>query len=110
MAQNVYVKLKMYKEAVITMMKQGRVRAGLDLARQRCELTKEDYIEILRSCPSLQLMHALGDRDNDGKRYLPIGVIIMTMIADNKFDMVLPYIQEMQNKPCKGRILISMIN
>ncbi|XP_053374865.1 clathrin heavy chain linker domain-containing protein 1-like isoform X2 [Mercenaria mercenaria] len=101
MAQNVFIKLKMYKEAIVCLLKQGRVRAGLDLARQRCDFTKEDYIDLLRSSPSIQLLHALVDRDNRGERPLSIGCVIMNLMEENKFELALPFIQEMQHKPSK---------
>lgn len=102
MAQNVFTRLKLYKEAVECLLKQGRVRAGLDLARQRCPFSREDYIHLLRMCPSLQFLHALVERDKKAERPLAVGCVIMTLMEENKFELALQFIQEMQNKPSKG--------
>ncbi|XP_060559629.1 clathrin heavy chain linker domain-containing protein 1-like [Ruditapes philippinarum] len=101
LAQNVFIKLKIYKEAIVCLLKQGRVKAGLDVVRQRCNFSREDYEELLRMSPSIQLLHTLVEVDNKGERHLPIGCAIMNLMEQNKFDLALPFIQEMQNKPSK---------
>jgi hypothetical protein len=53
--------------------------------------------------PSIQLLHTLVEVDNKGERHLPIGCAIMNLMEQNKFDLALPFIQEMQNKPSKGK-------
>lgn len=35
MAQNVFTHQKMYKDAVVCLLKQGRVKAGIDMAKTR---------------------------------------------------------------------------
>lgn len=60
------------------------------------------YVEVLRMCPSLQLMHALVAADDQGSRPLPVGVVILTVLENNSFDLVLPFIQELQNKTADG--------
>lgn len=101
MAQNVFTKQKLYPEAVVCLLRQGRVRAGLAVARLRCTFSREDYKEILRTCPSIQLLHALVDREQV-ECPLSIGCVLLTLLEDNKFDLVLPFIQELQNMPSKG--------
>lgn len=53
-------------------------------------------------CPSIQLMQALVAADDQGSRPLPIGVVILTVLENNSFDLVLPFIQELQNKTADG--------
>lgn len=68
----------------------------------RSPFTKEMYVEVLRMCPSIQLMQALVAADDQGSRPLPIGVVILTVLENNSFDLVLPFIQELQNKTADG--------
>ncbi|XP_048734570.2 clathrin heavy chain linker domain-containing protein 1-like [Ostrea edulis] len=97
LAQNVYSKLHRHHQAIVCMLKQGRVHAGIDYAKNKSPFTKEMYVEVLRMCPSLQLMHALVAEDDQGSRPLPVGVVILTVLENNSFDLVLPFIQELQN-------------
>lgn len=99
MAQNVFIKLRLYKEAVVCLLKQGRIKAGLQLAQTKAPFTKEDYIRVLRQCPTIQLMHALVEGTSPSDRRLPIGRVIMTLIQEGKFEMALPFIQDQQNTP-----------
>ncbi|XP_062620292.1 clathrin heavy chain linker domain-containing protein 1-like [Saccostrea cucullata] len=97
LAQNVYSKLHLHHQAIICLLKQGRVHAGIEYAKHKSPFTKEMYVEVLRMCPSLQLMQALVAEDDQGSRPLPIGVVILTVLENNSFDLVLPFIQELQN-------------
>lgn len=99
MAQKVFTVLKMYQEAVICMLSQGRVKAGLELAKHKVPFTRDDYVRILRLCPSIQLVTALVEGDNPSSRLLPIGLAIMTLVQEDKFDLALPFIQSLQNVP-----------
>lgn len=98
LAQNVYTKLHLHHQAIICLLKQGRVHAGIEYAKHKSPFTKEMYVEVLRMCPSLQLMHALVAADDQGSRPLPVGVVILTVLENNSFDLVLPFIQELQNR------------
>ncbi|XP_022335234.1 clathrin heavy chain linker domain-containing protein 1-like isoform X2 [Crassostrea virginica] len=98
LAQNVYTKLHLHHQAIICLLKQGRVHAGIQYAKHKSPFTKEMYVEVLRMCPSIQLMQALVAADDQGSRPLPIGVVILTVLENNSFDLVLPFIQELQNK------------
>ena len=105
LAQNVYSKMHMHRQAVMCLLKQGRVYAGINYARQLSPLTREDFVEVLRSCPSLQLMQALVEEDADGVRLLPIGLVIMTVLENNLYGMVLPFIQNLQKQPSIGMLI-----
>ena len=102
MAQNVFTKLKMFDRAVICLLAQGRVKAGLDLAKNRAPFSREDYVKALRECPSIQLVTALVDGDSPSSRTLPVGLVIMTLIQEDKFDLALPFIQALQSTPSQG--------
>lgn len=99
MAQNVFTSLRMFHEAVMCLLWQGRVKAGLELAKLRAPFTREDYLKVLRKCPSIQLVTALVEGDNPSARLLPIGLVIVTLIQEDKFDLALPFIQSLQNTP-----------
>ena len=83
---------------------QGRVKAGLDLAKHKAPFTREDYIKVLRQCPSVQLVTALVEGDSPSTRLLPIGLVIMTLVQEDKFDLALPVIQGLQNTPSTGEL------
>ena len=100
--QNVFMALRMYQEAVVCLLRQGRIKAGLELAKHRAPFTREDYIRVLRRCPSIQLVTALVEGDSPGNRLLPVGLVIMTLVQEDKFDLALPFIQSLQNTALPG--------
>ncbi|KAK3092772.1 hypothetical protein FSP39_007068 [Pinctada imbricata] len=99
LAQNIYAKLHLHNDAVVCLLKQGRVYAGLEYAKNKAPFSKDTYMEVLRTCPSLQLMQALAAEDDSGVRPLPIGTIILVLLENNQFELVLQFIQELQNTP-----------
>ena len=96
----------MYHEAVVCLLRQGRIKAGLELAKNRAPFSREDYIRVLRRCPSIQLVTALVEGDNPSNRLLPVGLVIMTLVQEDKFDLALPFVQSLQNTPLPGNDLI----
>ncbi|XP_052766378.1 clathrin heavy chain linker domain-containing protein 1-like isoform X2 [Mya arenaria] len=107
LAQNVFTQLKMYRDACVCLFRQGRIRAGIDLARIRCSFTRDDYTHLLKACPSLQLLHAFvqtDSREGEGSVLpLPLGQVILTLIEESRFDLVLQFLQELQNMPSKDQ-------
>lgn len=99
LAQNVYSKLHLYRQAVICMLKQGRVHTGMEYAKHKYPLSKQEYLELLRTCPSLPLMHSLVEEDSEGTRILPLGVVILVLLENSHFDLVIRFMQDLQNTP-----------
>ncbi|XP_052057904.1 clathrin heavy chain linker domain-containing protein 1-like [Mytilus californianus] len=99
LAQNVYSKLHLYRQAVICMLKQGRVHTGMEYAKHKYPLSKQEYLELLRTCPSLPLMHSLVEEDGEGTRILPLGVVILVLLENSHFDLVIRFMQDLQNTP-----------
>ncbi|XP_063429604.1 clathrin heavy chain linker domain-containing protein 1-like isoform X2 [Mytilus trossulus] len=99
LAQNVYSKLHLYRQAVICMLKQGRVHTGMEYAKHKYPLSKQEYLELLRTCPSLPLMHSLVEEDGEGTRTLPLGVVILVLLENSHFDLVIRFMQDLQNTP-----------
>ena len=61
-------------------------------------------MELLRECPSIQLLHVLVDKRGKSERHLPVGQIITTLVQEDQFDLVLPFIQDLQTVTSKGII------
>ena len=99
LAQNIYSKLHLYRQAVICILKQGRVHTGMEYAKHKYPLSKQEYLDLLRTCPSLQLMHSIVEEDGEGTRILPIGIVILVLLENNHFDLVIRFIQDLQNAP-----------
>lgn len=106
LAQNIYSKLHLYRQAIFCMLKQGRVHTGMEYAKHKYPLSKQDYLSLLRTCPSLQLMHSLVEDNGEGARILPIGVVILVLLENSHFDLVIRFIQDLQNTPTSGEIFL----
>ncbi|WAR19798.1 CLHC1-like protein [Mya arenaria] len=72
-----------------------------------CSFTRDDYTHLLKACPSLQLLHAFvqtDSREGEGSVLpLPLGQVILTLIEESRFDLVLQFLQELQNMPSKDQ-------
>lgn len=73
----------------------------------RLSFTADDYVELLRLCPSIQLLHVLVEKRGKVERPLPVGRIITTLIQEDQFDLVLPFIQDLQTVCSKGNYICS---
>lgn len=109
LAQNIYSKLHLYRQAVICILKQGRVHTGMEYAKHKYPLSKQEYLDLLRTCPSLQLMHSIVEEDGEGTRILPIGIVILVLLENNHFDLVIRFIQDLQNAPSSGLYFICIV-
>ncbi|XP_069116425.1 clathrin heavy chain linker domain-containing protein 1-like isoform X2 [Argopecten irradians] len=99
LAQNVFAKLQLHRQTVVCLLKQGRIHAGMDYARHKMPFTRDQFMSVLRVCPSVQLMHALVEEDGDGSRALPIGLVLLVVLEKNQYNLVLPFIQDLQKRP-----------
>ncbi|KAK3591625.1 hypothetical protein CHS0354_013809 [Potamilus streckersoni] len=98
LAQNIFMRLHQYRDAVVCYLRQGRVQAGIEFARNKAPFRHDDYIHVLRVCPSLQLLHVLVEGQPRGSsRPLPVGVVIQTLLQEDNFELALQFIQELQN-------------
>ncbi|XP_033734726.1 clathrin heavy chain linker domain-containing protein 1-like isoform X1 [Pecten maximus] len=99
LAQNVFSKLQLHRQTVVCLLKQGRIHAGMDHARHKMPFTRDQFMSVLRICPSVQLMHALVEEDGEGSRALPIGLVLLVVLEKNQYNLVLPFIQDLQKRP-----------
>ncbi|XP_021366978.1 clathrin heavy chain linker domain-containing protein 1-like isoform X2 [Mizuhopecten yessoensis] len=99
LAQNVFSKLQLHRQTVVCLLKQGRIHAGMDYAKHKMPFTRDQFMSVLRTCPSVQLMHALVEEDGEGSRALPIGVVLLVVLEKNQYNLVLPFIQDQQKQP-----------
>jgi hypothetical protein len=74
----------------------------MEYAKHKYPLSKQEYLDLLRTCPSLQLMHSIVEEDGEGTRILPIGIVILVLLENNHFDLVIRFIQDLQNAPSSG--------
>jgi hypothetical protein len=47
-------------------------------------------------------MHSIVEEDGEGTRILPIGIVILVLLENNHFDLVIRFIQDLQNAPSSG--------
>ena len=84
------------------MLKQGLVKNGLEYARAKVPFDTDSFVQLIRECPSQMLLKALVEGKGPSERALPIGTVVRTLIEEDKFEMTIPFIQELQNTPSSG--------
>ena len=94
----------MNQEVVVCMLKQGLVKNGLEYAKLKAPFTRDGFVELIKDCPSQALLKALVDGRKPSERSLPIGVMMKTLVEEDKFELTLPFIQELQNSPSLGKL------
>ncbi len=97
MAQQVYVALKAYPQAVICMIRQGRMIQALDYARNRADFGMGQFVGVLKNWPTMALAELLIEQ-----KVLPLGVVVKTVWQTDCYDMGLQLVQQLYHKGKQG--------
>ncbi|KAJ6667080.1 hypothetical protein lerEdw1_019084 [Lerista edwardsae] len=80
LAQIAYSQCKKHKKVILCMCKQGQITGALDYLHQIPTLPTEDYIFLLRQCPSTELIRCLTQEWNGKPAPLSLGVTLLTLL------------------------------
>ncbi|XP_066468021.1 clathrin heavy chain linker domain-containing protein 1 isoform X2 [Tiliqua scincoides] len=80
LAQIAYSQCKMHKKAILCMCKQGQILGAMDYLHQLKPLSTEDYIFLLRQCPSTELIRCLTQEWNGRPAPLSLGMTLLTLL------------------------------
>ncbi|KAM8947851.1 clathrin heavy chain linker domain-containing protein 1 [Pelodytes ibericus] len=85
LSQLIYGKCSNVRKAALCMCLQGQVQGALDYTYQSKHFLLDDYLFLLRNCPTAELVHGL-TRERDGKpAALSVGQAVLSLInTDHK--------------------------
>ncbi|XP_037751873.1 clathrin heavy chain linker domain-containing protein 1 isoform X3 [Chelonia mydas] len=85
LAQIAYSQCGVHKKAALCLCKQGQICGAMDYIQQFKHLTFDDYLFLLKNCPSIELIHCLTQEWNEKPALLSIGATILSLIdTDHK--------------------------
>ncbi|XP_044866406.1 clathrin heavy chain linker domain-containing protein 1 isoform X2 [Mauremys mutica] len=85
LAQIAYSQCGVHKKAALCLCKQGQICGAMDYIQQFKQLTLDDYLFLLKNCPSIELIHCLTQEWNEKPALLSIGATILSLIdTDHK--------------------------
>ncbi|XP_067421268.1 clathrin heavy chain linker domain-containing protein 1 isoform X2 [Emydura macquarii macquarii] len=85
LAQIAYNQCGMHKKAALCLCKQGQICGAMDYIQQFKNLSFDDYLFLLKNCPSIELIHCLTREWNGKPALLSIGATIFSLIdTDHK--------------------------
>ncbi|XP_062981599.1 clathrin heavy chain linker domain-containing protein 1 [Elgaria multicarinata webbii] len=80
LAQIVYGKCGAHKKAALCLCKQGQIFGAMDYLHHFKRLPTEDYIFLIRLCPSVELIHCLTQEWNGNPALLSLGETVLSLI------------------------------
>uniref|UniRef100_A0A8C3XQD7 Clathrin heavy chain linker domain-containing protein 1 n=1 Tax=Chelydra serpentina TaxID=8475 RepID=A0A8C3XQD7_CHESE len=80
LAQIAYSQCGVHKKAALCLCKQGQICGAMDYIQQFKHLTLDDYLFLLKNCPSIELIHCLTQEWNEKPALLSIGATILSLI------------------------------
>uniref|UniRef100_A0A8C0HFB1 Clathrin heavy chain linker domain-containing protein 1 n=1 Tax=Chelonoidis abingdonii TaxID=106734 RepID=A0A8C0HFB1_CHEAB len=85
LAQIAYSQCGVHKKAALCLCKRGQICGAMDYIQQFKQLTLDDYLFLLKNCPSIELIHCLTQEWNEKPALLSIGATILSLIdTDHK--------------------------
>ena len=104
LAQKVYAEVECKAKAVICLVKQGRVKQAVDYA-QKLKLNQRDYREVIKACPLPELIHDLYHTHVRGRRLVPLGAVLSSLLETDFFAIGMSLLVEASSKK-QGKIIL----
>ncbi|XP_053878492.1 clathrin heavy chain linker domain-containing protein 1 isoform X1 [Malaclemys terrapin pileata] len=94
LAQIAYSQCGVHKKAALCLCKQGQICGAMDYIQQFKQLTLDDYLFLLKNCPSIELIHCLTQEWNEKPALLSIGATILSLIETDHKEHGLQLLEE----------------
>ena len=100
-AENIYMRLGMYHDAIRCMAFRGDIPAAVSFAQDTANFEKDDYIDLLLSVPSVKLARALSAQKYPGtdQVLLPCGQIALLLLKDINIEIAGEFLKTLDLRP-----------
>ena len=101
LAQNVFLRQRAHADAMLCLLRQGKVHMALHYAQARGALDRDVLLHLLKQCPSVQLVETLLTEEEPraegggSRTLLPMGVVLTTLCDIGQWDMGKGWLQRL---------------
>ena len=101
LAQNVFLRQRAHVDAMLCLLRQGKVHMALQYAQARGALDRDVLLHLLKQCPSVQLVETLLTEEEPrtegggSRTLLPMGVVLTTLCDIGQWDMGKGWLQRL---------------
>ncbi|XP_074845605.1 clathrin heavy chain linker domain-containing protein 1 isoform X2 [Carettochelys insculpta] len=95
LAQIAYSQCGVHKKAALCLVKQGQICGAMDYIQKFKHLSLDDYVFLLKNCPSIELIHCLTQEWNGKPALLSLGATILSLIETDHKEHCLQLLEEL---------------
>ncbi|EHH22127.1 hypothetical protein EGK_05332 [Macaca mulatta] len=109
LAQIIYSECGLHKKAILCLCKQGQTHRVMEYIQQFKDFTTDDLLQLLMSCPQIELIQCLTKELNEKQTSLSFGLAILHLFSVDKKKIGIKLLQEI-NKGGIDAVESLMIN
>ncbi|XP_025210800.1 clathrin heavy chain linker domain-containing protein 1 isoform X1 [Papio anubis] len=109
LAQIIYSECGLHKKAILCLCKQGQTHRVMEYIQQFKDFTTDDLLQLLMSCPQIELIQCLTKELNEKQTSLSFGLAILHLFSVDKKKIGIKILQEI-NKGGIDAVESLMIN
>nr|KAG5711986.1 hypothetical protein BaRGS_026427 [Batillaria attramentaria] len=101
LAQNIFMRQRLHPDVMLCLLRQGKVHMAVQYGRSKGSLSDEVLLNLVKQCPSVQLVDTLLDYEGgkDGP-LLPAGVVLTALKDSGNWTMGKGWLQKLMYGRC----------
>ncbi|XP_063085490.1 clathrin heavy chain linker domain-containing protein 1 [Cavia porcellus] len=103
LAQIIYSKCGLHKKTLLCLCKQGQIHEAIEYMQRFRDLTADDLVQLITSCPQAELIQSLTEERSGNLPFLSLGLIILHLFSINMEEVGIKLLQEI-NKGGKDAV------
>uniref|UniRef100_A0ABI0NKN9 Clathrin heavy chain linker domain-containing protein 1 n=3 Tax=Bovinae TaxID=27592 RepID=A0ABI0NKN9_BOVIN len=94
LAQIIYSECGLHKKALLCLCKQGQIHGAMEYIQQFKDFTSDDLMQLIKSCPNIELIQCLTKEWNGKPPYLSFGLAVLHLFSVDMKKVGIKLLQE----------------